>query len=1216
MTVAPQPQSGGASIAPPSAAGLVIGARYQVLNELGSGGMGEVFRVLDRLTGRVATLKRLKTVQTPATSIGSGGRVALAQEFRLLASLRHPNIISVLDYGFDEDGDPYFTMDLEENAQTIIEAGRGRPLSVQVELIAQSLRALVYLHRHAIIHRDLKPENLVVVRDQVKLLDFGLSAYRSLLEADRGQLIGTMTHMAPEVVQGHGASERSDLYALGLIAYELLTGRYPFEFSDAAALYRDILHTSLPRPSDDIDARLVPIVARLLAKPAATRYAGAEEVIRDLEAALGQMLPVETVATRESFLQAAPFVGRTAESAALSAALAAAAAGQGGTWLVGGESGVGKSRLLEEVRIRALVEGKIVLRGQGVSQGGSPYHLWRDVLTHMLLHTEVAPQHASVLKSIVPGIAKLVGYEVADPPPVDATAVQSRLLIAVEELFTAAQVPVVVLLDDLQWAGSESLKMLSWMTRAAEALPLFFLGSYRTDDAPQLPDVVGATRQLTLARLAPDEVAALCESVIGAQPHSRDVIELVQRESEGNPLFIVEVLRTLAESSGQLGRIGESGIPRRVIGGGMQRVLRRRLAQLPLPALGPLQSAAVIGRALDADVLAALHPDLDVGRWATDCAAAIVLEDDAGVWRFTHDKLREQLLQDLDAATRRALHRRIAEAMERLYADRAEYVTALAHHWGGAGDAEKEAWSSERAGMLALESGACREAVTYLERASELLQAMPDAAPPRRVARGFHLDLNAAIDPASRAFHLAQIQAALTESHFRLGNLAVCRVHAERTLTLINQPTPTHRLGWAVGLLQQVMMRSAQSVWLRGRAGDAQSRQIAAAIAPVEHRMTEAFFYALNPMALVWSVLRIVNRCEPAGPSPALAQAYILLAILAETLPLRRVAKAWRQRAMDITEQSGTPRDLALALSRTAVIDLGSAAWAQSDASLTRAIALAEEVGDVRLLEECHSQFSAHYFFTAQYERGLVSMRKALALCRRSGNRQAECWALLGIGDMLVRLGRPTEAVPYYDEGLQKLDERTTTADTIWGMGMRALARLRAGDDAGAFASARGALSYLLVTQPLGYWMQHGTAATAEVFLALLGSRSIPLGETPATLTRYARQATACLRRFARRFPVGRPHALLWSGHAAQLAGKSARAVRLWRRAIAAAEQLGTPYEEGRGHYDIGRQLPPQDPQRAVHLDRAREIFERIGCPVELAWTTDELSRTHHEVTA
>src|SRR5262249_24813611 len=159
-------------------------------------------------------------------------------------------------------------------------------------------------------------------------------------------------------------------------------------------------------------------------------------------------------------------------------------------------------------------------------------------------------------------------------------------------------------------------------------------------------------------------------SVVGAGAHKRDVIELVQRESEGIPLFVVEVLRALAEGSGQLGHIGASSIPQRVMGGGMQRVLRRRLAQLPPNTLGPLQAAAVIGRAVDRNLLQDLHPDLDLPRWATDCAIGLVLEESEGVWRFTHDKLREQLLEDLDPATRRDLHRRSAVAIERIYADR------------------------------------------------------------------------------------------------------------------------------------------------------------------------------------------------------------------------------------------------------------------------------------------------------------------------------------------------------------------------------------------------------------------------------------------------------------------------------------------------------------------------------------------------------------------
>src|SRR5215470_959730 len=140
---------------PGTAAYGVVGARYEVINELGRGAFAATYRALDRLTGRVVTIKRLH-LAPHGDSIGETRRV-LAQEFELLAALRHPNVITVLDYGFDQDEAPYLVMDLEEHALTILEASRGEPVAVQVDLLVQTLRALHYLHRVGIIHRDLKP---------------------------------------------------------------------------------------------------------------------------------------------------------------------------------------------------------------------------------------------------------------------------------------------------------------------------------------------------------------------------------------------------------------------------------------------------------------------------------------------------------------------------------------------------------------------------------------------------------------------------------------------------------------------------------------------------------------------------------------------------------------------------------------------------------------------------------------------------------------------------------------------------------------------------------------------------------------------------------------------------------------------------------------------------------------------------------------------------
>src|SRR5262249_4559450 len=161
------------------------------------------------------------------------------------------------------------------------------------------------------------------------------------------------------------------------------------------------------------------------------------------------------------------------------------------------------------------------------------YHVWREVVTHAALRVQLSDEDVAVLRAIVPDIGQILGRQVTEAPTVSAEAAQTRLLLAVEELFRAQSGTALVILADLQWAGSESLHLLGWLARAAPALQLVLLGSCRDDEAPGLDQQVEGLSLLRLGRLTSSEIEALSVAMIGKRAVRPDLLALLKRETEG-----------------------------------------------------------------------------------------------------------------------------------------------------------------------------------------------------------------------------------------------------------------------------------------------------------------------------------------------------------------------------------------------------------------------------------------------------------------------------------------------------------------------------------------------------------------------------------------------------------------------------------------------------------------------------------------------------------
>jgi len=258
--------------------------KYDVLDVIGRGGMGVVYKAIDRTLGRPVAIKMM--------TVGSANDPELLKRFyreaQSAGKLQHPNIVTIYDLG-DQDGNPYMVMEfLEgESLASIISARRTIPLDQKLNTLIQICNALGYAHQRGVIHRDIKPANAMVLKDMtVKIVDFGIARIGNERVTRPGQLMGSIQYMSPEQINASRVDSRTDIFSVGVLLYQLLTYALPFDGKDNGSILLKIIHD--PPPSLSVYLRTYPaeldrIVARALAKKREERYATADDLEFDLK---------------------------------------------------------------------------------------------------------------------------------------------------------------------------------------------------------------------------------------------------------------------------------------------------------------------------------------------------------------------------------------------------------------------------------------------------------------------------------------------------------------------------------------------------------------------------------------------------------------------------------------------------------------------------------------------------------------------------------------------------------------------------------------------------------------------------------------------------------------------------------------------------------------------------------------------------------------------
>ena len=261
-------------------------SRYEILSELGRGAMGVVFKAQDPLIGRLIALKTI----TASVAEDPGLLERFRGEAKAAGALQHPNIVTIYEMG-ESDGAPFIAMEyLEgESLAALIDRRAPIPLAQKVGYLVQTCRALQYAHRRGVIHRDIKPANIMVTLEgEVKVVDFGIARLADASKTQTGTLLGTLAYLSPQQIRGKGGNALSDIWSLGIVLYELLTGRRPFQGENHAALMLSIMHND-PVPLPELLAGCPPqvdaISQRALAKDETVRYQSMEELLLELKSA-------------------------------------------------------------------------------------------------------------------------------------------------------------------------------------------------------------------------------------------------------------------------------------------------------------------------------------------------------------------------------------------------------------------------------------------------------------------------------------------------------------------------------------------------------------------------------------------------------------------------------------------------------------------------------------------------------------------------------------------------------------------------------------------------------------------------------------------------------------------------------------------------------------------------------------------------------------------
>ena len=739
--------------------------RYAVLKKLGEGGKGIVFKARDTALNRVVAIKMLKSAALTEEAYSR-----FTTEAQAVAKLNHPNIVSIYDIGKEEEKQFFVLefvdgMSLRELMGTYPEGKCD--IQTVLRVCIDVCSALQYAHTQGVLHRDIKPENILITEEGLaKLMDFGLAKMVGKSSVTQeGIIVGTVAYVAPENALGKGADARSDLYSLGAVLYETVTGRQPFLGEDPVKVIFSHIHdypVSPSRVSPKVPQALADCIMKLLEKEPSKRYQSAADLLKVLRDIAEDFLretyvpahkpSVVVPVPRSAGLREAQLVDRAEEMGLLRDAVDRATRREGSLIFLYGEAGIGKTRLTREAGAYARLRGMQVLYGRCPAlftmDGVPPYVLWNEVIKNYLETCtpeqlyRVIGFYPSEVSKLVPELRQKLGAIPASIP-IGPEQERDRLFEAVSQFMInlSKETPLLIILDDLQWTDQSSLLLMHYLARGVYNQTLLLLGAYRDTDVdekhPLSPVLTELNRErllqsTSIKRMSLDDVSEMIKHILDQDDVPREFCERVYEKTRGNPFFVEEVIKSLKEeeviyreeNKWRIKEVSSIEFPKTV-----KSVIKKRVGRLDDQCQNVLTLASFVGKDFSFEALRGVTgvEERELLEIMERILRAELVKEKVvrgqDLYCFGDIIVRDVIHEEVSHLRHKKLHGDVGRALEKVYAERIdEHLGELGYHFLEGGEKEKALDYFLKAGENAQKVYAHNEAFSYLQHALELLE--------------------------------------------------------------------------------------------------------------------------------------------------------------------------------------------------------------------------------------------------------------------------------------------------------------------------------------------------------------------------------------------------------------------------------------------------------------------------------------------------------------